>query len=34
VTCGGASIEIIKKYIGNQNKPTTEFQRKMSKVAE
>ncbi len=34
VTAGGAPIEIIKKYIENQNRPTTENQRRMSKVAQ
>jgi putative transposase len=33
VTAGGAPLEVIKKYIENQNRPTSENQRKMSNVA-
>jgi putative transposase len=33
VTAGGAPLEVIKKYIENQNRPTSENQSKMSNVA-
>lgn len=33
VTAGGAPLEIIKKYIEDQNRPPTENQKKMSGVA-
>jgi putative transposase len=33
VSAGGAPLEIIKKYIEEQNRPSTENQKKMSKVA-
>jgi putative transposase len=33
VTAGGAPLEIIKKYIEDQNRPSSENQKKMSAVA-
>ena len=33
VSAGGAPLEIIKKYIEDQNRPSTENQKKMSAVA-
>jgi len=33
VTAGGAPLEVIKKYIEDQNRPTTSMQIKTSKAA-
>ena len=33
ITSGGAPLEIIKKYIEHQNRPSTDNQKKMSAVA-